>query len=68
MPRIELLARLDLVRRFGERAAHAGRLTELRARYPDLNALAVDDTADDNGTAQNLQDDLPARHRGFMGR
>jgi hypothetical protein len=70
MPRVEALATLDLLRRFGGGEAHRARLDELLTIHPGLHELPTDchpGGTDEHGQADAVSHDLPALDRGVMG-
>jgi len=69
MPRIEALATLDLLRRFGGEQ-HRARLDELLTLHPGLRDLETDRHAggtDEHGQVDAVSHDLPALDRRGMG-
>jgi TOMM system kinase/cyclase fusion protein len=72
MPRVEALATLELLRRFGDEGQHRPRLDELLASHPGLRTIEPPtigrEPPHEHEQPPRLSHDLPARHRAGVGR
>jgi len=70
MPRVEMLATLELYRRFGTAEPHRARLDALLAAHPGLRALesiVTKEGLDEHGEVDGVSYDVPARDREGVG-